>query len=267
MEISSRTTGVHEVSLNQGIDKVAQGMLDRGYSVIPIDRKSKAPKVRWGQLIGKPMVKWTYTGANVAILTGQESGIVVVDCDSTEGYRGWLASRPETPLMTRSPRGMHFYYRHPGQYVKSCSHLTAEEGFVYDVKGDRSYVLLPPSMKDGRQYQFCLHRDNLGMTWIDPQSLPVFDMAWRPDRLRRDGTPGQPQRKKTDVERYVMAIKAVEGNRNDTTYRVIQILKRENLSLGEIIRITIDWHARCCSPPWDISEIIRKVEDVYSQPC
>ena len=207
---------------------------------------------------------WDYDYCNIGLVTGAFNGVVVVDCDSFESYTGWLKNRPSTPLRVKSKRGMHFYYRHPGDsYVKSDSHIEAKEGFVYDVKGDKSYVMLPPSLRHGHQYQFCVCSGNIRGGFINPQKLPMFDMAWRPERS--GGTINGSSQEIRDIHAYISHITAGEGQRDRETYRVCRLLMESGIGEAEAVVTVIDWHKTNCTPPWDNMQIWSKVRKVYGE--
>lgn len=252
------------MNLEDRIQQIGQTMLDHGYSVIPMGY-GKSPIISWKEHIDKPLEKWDFTRCNIAMLTGTINGYVVIDCDSTESYIGWLKHRPQTPLRVRSRKGMHFYYRHPGGYVKSGAGLKAAEGFSYDVKGDRSYCVMPPSLSKGHQYQVCVCSGNIKGAWIHSSKLPVFDIAWRPETRKTSCSSGGREQVR-DVDACIQkTIFAAEGERDKATFRVAMICKENGLSEGEAIQTTINWHNTNCSPPWTAEEIVEKVVRVYGR--
>jgi hypothetical protein len=256
------------MTLNDRVKEVADFMLQRGISVIPISPKSKSPIVYWKDLVGKPMNQWSFHDSNIAIFTGIENGYVVVDCDSYDSYAGWLAHRPHTPLKVKTKKGMHFYYRHPGltgptKYIMSNSRIKATEGFLYDVKGDRSYCLMPPSMSGYHQYQVCVCKGNLRAKWIFPMDLPEFDPAWRP--VTNYSTNGINSGTVKDAHKVLQKIVAYEGNRDVQTYHASMVCIEAGLSEGEAIQAVIHWHSTNVSPPWTPEEIVSKVRRVYQE--
>jgi len=245
------------------VSEVASLMLSRGMSVIPIGMETKIPTTEWGNLIGNPLRKWRFRGVNIAMLTGAENGYVVIDCDTKESYKSWLQHRPRTPLRVRSRKGMHFYYRHPGIYVKSNSKIEAPEGFTYDVKGDKSYCLMPPSIVKGFQYQVCICTGNLDAKWIMPGNLPVFNMGWRPESAGvSHAVIGNHVR---SAQAVLGTIRASEGERDVKTYHATMVCIEAGLSETEAIHEVILWHGRNVSPPWSSHEIITKVRRVYQE--
>lgn len=249
--------------LEEIIEEYAYRFIAAGLSIIPLSQDTKQPVIKWGECIKDPLKDWSYKEANIAMLTGIENGYVVIDCDSKESYIGWLKHRPHTPLRVKSRKGMHFYYRHPGTYVMSNSGIKADEGFVYDVKGDRSYCVAPPSIMKGHQYQVCICKGNIEGRWLMPGRLPAFDPKWRPvttfkaSAMHKEGI--------RDIRKYLSHITAGEGERDKTTYRAAMHCKENNLSEADAMEVVIDWHSTNCNPPWDTQEVIEKVRRVYGR--
>ena len=88
--------------------------------------------------------------ANVAIRTGTESGLVVIDIDPDHhGMASLRALVDEHGQMPAGPRvrtgsgGWHLYYQHPGQPIKNSAGTHFGSGI--DVRGDGGYVIAPPS--------------------------------------------------------------------------------------------------------------------------
>jgi hypothetical protein len=95
--------------------------------------------------------------ANVAVRTGRESGLVVIDADGEEGHaslRGLEREHGELPrtLSTVTPRlGGHRYFAHPGGEVRSSAGRLGEG---LDVRADGAYIVVPPSVGgNGRSYE------------------------------------------------------------------------------------------------------------------
>jgi hypothetical protein len=93
--------------------------------------------------------------ANVAIRTGAESGLVVLDVDPRHGGDATLAalvedqgSLPPGRTVATGGGGMHLYFQHPGHKVSNDAGRRLGEGL--DVRGDGGYVLAPPSRHQSR---------------------------------------------------------------------------------------------------------------------
>src|SRR5690349_20015718 len=93
--------------------------------------------------------------ANVGIVTGAQSGLVVLDIDPRNGGEESLADLerqhgvlPQTIESLTGGGGQHFFFQHPGGSIKS---KPIAEGV--DVKADGGYVVAPPSShRSGEPY-------------------------------------------------------------------------------------------------------------------
>lgn len=116
--------------------------LKKGFSIFPAKRKE--PLIDWKIYQSeKPTEKdinhwWSkWPDANIAIVTGEVSGIVVVDVDGGE-----VPDFPDTPTVQSSPDKFHFYFLHPGFFVPNS---TKAVGPNIDIRADGGYVIAPPS--------------------------------------------------------------------------------------------------------------------------
>ncbi|OSI79306.1 hypothetical protein BSZ21_01510 [Bradyrhizobium canariense] len=125
-------------------------------------KSEKHSGAKWGKTtdpdeIRSDFRKWP--DANVAIVTGETSGIFVVEADTAEGHGvdGLASIReleiehgpfPETRIAVSPSGSVHRYYRHPGAgvYIKNS---TSELAPGVDVRGDGGMVIAPPSIKPG----------------------------------------------------------------------------------------------------------------------
>jgi len=91
--------------------------------------------------------KWP--AANLAIRTGQASGVWVIDVDDDEAHVAlctWELTKGPLPrtLVARTPRGGWHYYFHCPQGTVILNRVRVG-GVNIDVRGERGYVLIPPS--------------------------------------------------------------------------------------------------------------------------
>jgi hypothetical protein len=146
----------------------------------------KVPALAWREYqtrlpTQKEIYEWFGAAAmNLAVITGAISGVVVIDADEPEALR-WLVRRlPYTPWQTKTARGFHLYYRHPGVRVPNRARLETREGKLkIDVRGDGGYVIAPGSIHaSGAEYLE-------GGDWSEPRErVRVFWPGWlaRPER-------------------------------------------------------------------------------------
>ena len=176
---------------------IAQRFLALGLSVIPVPRPrpgvpagqpgdGKVPAIAWSEYqerrpTASEIDAWFGAAPmNLAVITGQVSGVVVVDADEPEALR-WLVRRlPWTPWQTQTARGFHLWYRHPGVRVPNRARVDTGAGTLkIDVRGDGGYVIAPGSVHaSGAAY---LQAGD----WSEPRArVPVFWPGWlaRPSR-------------------------------------------------------------------------------------
>jgi hypothetical protein len=89
-----------------------------------------------------------WPNANIGILTGAASGIVVLDLDPRNGGDETLqrfitehGPLPKTVTVATGGGGFHFYFAHPGGRIASC-----ELGPGLELKADGGFVIGPPSL-------------------------------------------------------------------------------------------------------------------------
>jgi hypothetical protein len=101
--------------------------------------------------------EWAEKGGNLAVRTGRQSGAFVLDVDPRNGGDVSLAALvaehgdlPETYVVNSGGGGLHFYFRLPDFEVHSGTEVL---GDGLDIKGERSYVVAPGSIKaTGERY-------------------------------------------------------------------------------------------------------------------
>ena len=171
----------------KSVDK-AQAVLDiwfLGYNLIPAcNKKSLVEWKRWQtHRIGNETLcqwltnPWQVSPINFYLLTGacpysHAIGLVAIDGDDEAACLEIERRCPPTAMMTRTSRGRHYFYRHPGCPV-SNRNGTRLDGVQYklDLKADGGYVGCPGGVK---------------YLWSAPwtrelvESLPAYDPSWLP---------------------------------------------------------------------------------------
>lgn len=252
--------------------QVANYLLSKGISVIPISRASKRPVIQWVQYQSKRMESFDkYENCNLGVVTGKVSNLVIVDCDSINSYAAWLKHGQRTPLRVRSRKGMHFYYRHPGERVRNAQKISMQKidpslpDEMYDVRGDGGMAVSPPSISKGFQYQYCICSGNIRGKFIEPENLPVFDMKWRPETKKISASQTDESEIK-DIEAYIAKITAVEGSSGDkATWTVCKLIAESGVSMVEGMSILSAWNQASANPPWSTNDLVRKLELAFSE--
>lgn len=238
-----------EVLLDYALTYVQQ----YGLSVVPV--VGKQATVKWKEYqTRRPTLEelhgWQWQG--LAIITGEVSKLVVVDCESLEDARWFYTTFGKSPSLVRTRRGVHLYFQHPGWRVKNAVHVRGK----YDIRGDGGLVIAPPS--PNRQWID-------GYTLWHQDELPLFQAEWLPDQ--REGKAAQRvAQDKTIVapEAYIGTIHATSGQAgHDQTYKAVCYLRDAGLGKNEAALILARWNLTNAEPPWSDQELSHKLDDVF----
>jgi hypothetical protein len=182
--------------------------------------------------------KWP--DANVGVVTGAVSGIVVLDVDDgadKSGSTSLVNLEDEhgvlpTTLTCVTGKGRHHYFRHPGVTVKNSA---SKIGQGLDLRADGGYVVAAPSRhSNGKLY-----------TWVNPGSEIASLPAWLLSNVRDDGAtdfaPGE----------ELVAV----GSRNNSLTRLGGRLRARGLDEGEIEAELLDANTTRLAKPLPLDEV------------
>lgn len=175
--------------------------------------------------------------SNIAIVTGELSGLTVIDIDIGEGKFGadsWAEAikdhgEPDTLMSQTGSGGMHVLFQY-NSALKTASNVL---GKGIDSRNDGGYIVAPPSM----------HRTGNKYSWINKET----ELAILPAHLsRRKETRGRPR--KDDMYRGKYTIEQIEGmlefvpaDDRDLWRSVGIILGREFNRIEEAWELYIQW--------------------------
>jgi hypothetical protein len=131
-----------------------------GYLVFPCKPKNKEPATKNGfydATTDKETIRrwWSDNpNYNVAIRTGNESNLLVLDIDEggkqTLKGNGW---NTPTTVIAKTGKGFLHYFKYPGGNISTKVRLAES----IDVKADGGYVLAPPSVHpNGMAYEWII---------------------------------------------------------------------------------------------------------------
>lgn len=253
----------------------ALAYLARGWPVFPVCRPIREGRcVQHGACpnAGKvPLVKWEryqtalptvadVTGwwtrdrtANIGMATGALSGIVVLDCDSSEARQ--LAMEQGVPptraVWTGKPGGIHYHLAHPGFPVSNF----ARKRPGLDFRGDGGYVLLPPSH----------HARGADYRWVDSaESCIATAPDWLLDLIHAPTNGNVPSADHEPLDLGLLLAGAPEGQRDDLLWRYACKLRGENVPLA-FADLFVRQAARTCRPPFDEAVAAEKVARAYRE--
>jgi Bifunctional DNA primase/polymerase, N-terminal/Primase C terminal 1 (PriCT-1) len=235
----------------------------RGWSVIPIEAHGKRPIVAWQEFqrriaTSDEIADWfrRWPRANVAIVTGAVSGLVVLDIDPQHGGADSVAELeamhdrlPPTVAAATGGGGRHLYFLHPRAGVRNKVGLAPG----IDVRADGGCVVAPPSTHpSGRRY-----------VWIHaraPDELPLAPLPGWLHALIRDGgnRPGHPLAHWRELARDGVR----EGQRNNTIASFAGHLLWHGVDPEVVLHLLLAWNRSRCVPPLPDDEVARVVESI-----
>lgn len=190
--------------------------------------------------------------ANVAVPTGQPSGLVVLDVDGQDGadsLHGLEHDHGKLPPTTSvvTPRGgQHFYFAWPGMPVKTTASAIAP---AIDIRGDGGYVLIPPSRTDHGAYEWDVE--------LQPVSMP----AWLIDLTCADSQRESPARV-PDEWAALIRDGIPDGRRNVDLARFTGYLLRHYIAAdvtAELVHLVNEHRCQPPKPPAEVETIINSV--------
>lgn len=235
--------------------------LDRGFSVVPIQPREKKPLVPWEQSQTRRATEdeintwWSkWPDANVGIVTGAISGLVVIDLDTPEAkdkLKELFSSFDFSAApRSRTGKGWQLFFRHSGVTIPNRAGILPG----LDVRGDGGYVVAPPSIHpNGKVYK-----------WEVPISgelpkLPVelFKLISPP---ASNGEHGYRQRFNA-----TQALAGVpEGQRDETLFKLACKLRGADVPRDMTESLILE-AARNCEPPFPEREALAKVHHTYGR--
>lgn len=206
-----------------------------------------------------------WPSGNLGIVTGSISCLVVVDCESREDALWFWHNRGQTTCVAETPRGIHLYFKHPGEHIGNAQRVKDEDGVPrYDIRGDGGYVVAPPSevvqcedVKVSGKYSW-----RTGKHLVLPENLPEFNPNWRPIVQ----TTSYQSRRITDGVKYIAQIRAVSGSGgHGDTWRAVNVLRESGMDETDALAAMVEWNQTNAEPPWSVGELLHKVRDCFSK--
>ena len=231
-----------------------------GWSVIPIEPRGKRPLVRWEvyehrRSEATEIADWfrRWPDANIAIVTGVVSRLVVLDVDPRhDGTAGLqqLARRHgaivETIEAHTGGGGRHLYFAHPGDILHNRVGLASG----VDLRGDGGYVVAPPSVHaSGEPYRWVRSPEVCRLA-----ALPAWVAEGTGPRDRRDHS--------LDHWRRLLQEGVAEGQRNDSIASLAGHLLWHGVDVAVATELLLTWNAARCQPPLEPEEVVRTVASI-----
>jgi hypothetical protein len=241
----------------------AIGYVALGWSVIPIQPRGKIPLVRWEEFQRRradidEVERWfkRWPAANVGVVTGAISGLVVLDIDQRHGggesLERWEMRHGPLPLTieaTTGGGGRHAYFVHPGFTLRNRAGLVPG----VDLRGDGGMVVVAPSIHaSGRAYAWrAAHA---------PGEVPLAPMPpWLLRQARAEGTrAGHP----ASFWRTLVKEGVEQGRRNNTIASFAGHLLWHGVEPDVVAELLLCWNRVRCRPPLADDEVARVVASI-----
>lgn len=249
-----------------------------GFRIFPVARNSKTPLIEdWPDRATRDeatIVAWWGEfgdGINAGWTTG--GGHFAVDLDvkgKHDGIANWLqlnehhGAHDKTPTSLTPSGGRHLLFA-CGIPLKNSSGKLAKG---IDTRGERGFILLPPSTIDGVPYRWATKLPSTS----DFAKLPPWAVELCERHVEREATSNTPAVAHLDADISVgqaitfllSAEPAVEGDTGDfDTLRTAMRVRDLGVSKERCLELMLDhWNDRC-SPPWKADELETKVENGY----
>lgn|GEM_PF-2372094 len=227
-------------------------------SIIPISPGSKIPPMKWEEYQTRKATReeraeWRekYPGCNWALVTGVVSGIIALDFDKAKGREIRKEHNVYGGPASITPRGgFHTLHLHPGRNIPNKARLIEgekpEDGGL-DLRGDGGYIVIPPSVFEGKAYRWEVTPWTVPPTPIPGWAIELIDKASR-SAAPTVTTP------EAGSEADGLPAGVGEGQRNDATARVAGRYLARGLHPEEIWPILQAWNTKN-KPPLPVEEL------------
>lgn len=224
-----------------------------GWNILPA--KGKIPIVKWQEWQNKETTivqieKWwdQYPEANIALITGSASGVVVLDIDGADTSGLHL---PPTATATTTEGHYHYYFKHPGFTVNNSA---GQLNKGLDFRGDSGICILPPSQhfdKNGKpdcKYIWLLKPSEEGFADLPKWLIDkVKEKQWVNNSKRFD---------------WNQAINITEGSRDQTIFRAADSLVAKGIDFETALTILRGANSTY-KPPLEDSVVVEKLKNAF----
>jgi len=249
----------------------ATRLLDLGLSVIPLHSPDlplsakvdegtvgKAPLVRWQAYQDRrPTVReirdWArrWPRANLGVVTGAISGVIVLDVDGREGANTLqgLGPLPRTWRVSTGD-GEHLWFKHPGADVRNFTRKLPG----LDLRANGGYVAAPPSRhRTGRDYEW----------FVAPEDTPLAEPPeWLIQLVGASPSSAMPVLAPGGWVAEALLEGVPEGSRDSTCTRLAGFFLGLGINARTTTVIIHHTFAKRCRPPFPLADVEKCVESI-----
>jgi hypothetical protein len=239
--------------------QTALALAKKNLAVFPCQPGGKLPATEHGfrdaTTDTNTIVRWWHSEPqyNVAIATGEVSGVFVVDIDGVDAElelrrleKEFGKLPPSVEVITPRP-GRHIYFKMPDKPVRNSA---GRIGPGIDTRATGGYVIVPPSVgPSGRAYAWS----------VDSGTVFAAAPAWLLHRITNGSTDGA---RPASEWRALVAAGVNEGARDSTCTKLAGHLLRRFIDPHVVLDLMQCWNATRCRPPLAEADIVRIVESI-----
>jgi len=233
----------------------------QGYHPIPIKQKDKRPYVLW-EIYQKeqPLIdeidEWwhKWPDANIGLITGETTNLVVVDVDNKAGEDKIRELAPGLKPHTKSPNGYHFWFDyHPGLTNKAM----VSDGI--DVRTNGGYIIAPPGKNEnGGEYKIATGGAKHDSIPDALYSILKGNSNNSIASILEGVSTGCPQ------ESTTVHIDFKSGGRDQSIFHLANHLVRGGMPKQNILKY-LEFFAKKCEPPFPEKEIYAKIQSAIDR--
>jgi putative DNA primase/helicase len=239
--------------------------VDNGWSCVPVNSAAKKGSMvkSWKEFQSRiPSIneinKWMneYPSAGIGIITGKNSGVIVLDIDPR--HNGHLSIKgkiiPPTVSVKTGGGGTHYYFRYPEGLDTIKSRANILPGI--DLRADGGMAFAPPSIHPSKKvYEFY---ETMGPEEIELAEIPEWLLS-----LIKEKQNSKNYNKKIDANDW--SIDIIDGNRNNSLTKLAGSLIGQGIEKQVVLQTLLAHNDNKCKPPLDKNEVISIVDSIYSR--
>lgn len=260
------------------LKKIALSYQQMGWSIFPIDWKesrAKKPLVKWEPYQSKRATEkeielWfkRWPKANIGLVTGELSGILVVDIESATGREAYKAEFGEIhntiAQKTGKEKGIHLIFEHPRDGYRYLNHTKIRVDI--DTRGDGGYICLAPSThpESGKNYEWIIDPVEMGLDDLLPLPEAIRPL-FTPEKIgaekeKPDGLSAERKNEEGWVQEAIMGTE--KGQRNHMCAKLAGYYLRRFQGDPDQTKMMLEmWNQRNV-PPLDWKEVEKTVQSI-----
>jgi len=234
-------------------------------------KPSKVPIIKWIDYQKKMCTEaeimewWTKNPeANVGIVTGNVSKLVVFDTDDKEAdeyFQSLLSDTLLCPTVSTPSGGKHYYFKSEDATLTNAKKINGKK---LDVRANGGFVGCPPSVNGkGGTYSFL---PNLSIKDIALPDLPtnliniIKDNSFSSTiNITSTINIGKCLQMSTNVYKCLQ-----EGSRDEDMFHIANCLVRGKTDIGDVIEL-LEIYAKNCNPPYPEKDISIKIQSALDR--